>query len=148
MEQISVYTAGYEDRNITEFIDGLRRNNINVLIDIRAVPASRKAGFSKNKLKEHLEAVNIKYMHVGELGSPKELRNELHDDNDYDRFFKKYRDYLSSQMDTLVRLYEDVIANESSCLMCMERKPEHCHRIIVAEKIKDIDGNGLIIIHI
>ncbi len=148
MEPISIYTTGYEDRDIKEFIERLCKNNINVLIDIRAVPASRKAGFSKNKLKEHLESANIKYMHVGELGSPKELREKLHKDNDYDRFFKKYRDYLATRMNTLVSLYEDVIANESSCLMCMERKPEHCHRKIVAEKIKDINGNGLKIIHI
>ena len=148
MAQKSIYTAGYEDKDISEFLNRLLNNNINVLIDIRAVPASRKAGFSKNRLREHLASVNIKYLHVGELGSPKELREDLHDNNNYERFFRRYSCYLETQMETLVRLYEDVITNESSCLMCMERNPFQCHRKIVADKIKDIDGNGLKIIHI
>lgn len=38
--------------------------------------------------------------------------------------------------------------HETSCIMCFERDPFQCHRKIVAEKVKEIDGNGLIITHL
>ena len=38
--------------------------------------------------------------------------------------------------------------HETSCIMCFERDPFQCHRKIVAEKVKEIDGNGIIITHI
>jgi uncharacterized protein (DUF488 family) len=112
------------------------------------MPASRKPGFSKNRLKQHLEDANINYLHIKELGSPKEIRQELYENNDYDTFFKKYRKYLETKLNIVESLYEDVVAKELCCIMCVERLPSYCHRKVVAEKIKEIDGNGLVITHI
>jgi uncharacterized protein (DUF488 family) len=148
MESIELYTIGYEDRQINDFIDRLQHFGIIFLIDVRENPVSRKKGFSKSKLKENLESRNITYLHLKELGSPKELREKLYKDNDYETFFNAYRDYLSLHSETAVSLYKDTISHYKSCLMCMEREPSYCHRKIVAEKIKEIDGNGLKIKHI
>lgn len=148
MQPVSLFTIGYEDRNIDEFIARLRKNGVETLIDVRETPASRKPGFSKSKLSQYLETANIKYLHVKALGSPKELRQELEEEKDYDRFFDKYRKYLNTQIGVLKSLYRDTIVNESSCLMCLERDPHYCHRMVVAEKIKEVDGNGLKIKHI
>lgn len=145
---VSLFTAGYEDRDITEFIERLQKYGVRVLVDVRAIPASRKSGFSKRKLEEHLGSVGIQYMHAKELGSPKELRDKLRQDNDYDYFFTEYSTYLDSQEDTVKDLYEEIVTRKASCIMCMERLPTKCHRKIVAEKIKKIDGNGLKIVHI
>lgn len=115
---------------------------------MREVPASRKTGFSKNSLSEHLESAKIKYLHVKELGSPKTLRDKLKEDKDYDLFFAEYGKYLKTKLNLVKSLYRDVISHELSCIMCFEREPSQCHRKVVAEKIKEIDGNGLIITHI
>ena len=41
------YTIGYEGRELEEFVARLREQQVEVLIDIREKPASRKPGFSK-----------------------------------------------------------------------------------------------------
>lgn len=148
MQPVSLFTIGYEDRNIAEFIVRLQRNGIETLIDVREIPISRKPGFSKSKLSKYLETANIKYIHIRELGSPKVLRQELDMDKDYNRFFDKFGKYLNTQIKVLKSLYREIITNETSCLMCMERDPSYCHRMLVAEKIKEVDGNGLKIAHI
>jgi uncharacterized protein (DUF488 family) len=83
-----------------------------------------------------------------ELGSPKLLRNKLKEDKDYSFFFEEYGKYLLTQLEVVKKLYSDIVAHEMSCLLCFEREPSQCHRKAVAEKIKEIDGNGLIISHI
>jgi uncharacterized protein (DUF488 family) len=148
MTSISVFTIGYAERTIKEFIERLKRNNITVLIDVREIPVSRKPGFSKSRLSEILRNNDINYIHVKDLGSPKHLRKKLQQNNDYKSFFFEYRTYIDSKTKIVEELYKDVVSQETSCLMCMERLPEYCHRKIVAEKIKEIDGNGLVIINI
>jgi uncharacterized protein (DUF488 family) len=119
-----------------------------MVIDVREVPASRKPGFSKNRFKEHLSSSRIQYVHVKELGSPKPLRDKLKEDKDYGFFFSEYGKYLSTKLNIVRKLYRDIVAQEMSCLVCFEREPTQCHRKVVAEKIKEIDGNGLTINHI
>lgn len=148
MEPIKVFTTGYEKRDIFGFVENLQRHNIKTLIDVRELPISRKTGFSKSKLTEYLHNSNIKYIHIRELGSPKALRTQLYEDSNYEVFFKGYRKYLKSKIDIVEDLYHELITNELCCIMCYERNPSQCHRTVVAEKIKDIDGNGLIITHI
>ena len=148
IEPISLLTVGYEGRDIKEFINRLLSKKVQILIDVREIPASRKSGFSKTKLSEHLEEAGIKYIHIKELGSPKILREELHENNDYGYFFTKYSAYIQTKLDVVKKLYEDTIMHETSCIMCFERDQAKCHRKIVAEKVKEIDGNGLIITHI
>jgi uncharacterized protein (DUF488 family) len=148
MQPVNLFTIGYEDRNIAEFIVRLQKNGIETLIDVRETPISRKPGFSKSKLSKHLETANIKYIHIRELGSPKTLRRELDMEKDYNHFFYKFEKYLNTRIKILESLYRETITNEISCLMCMERDPSYCHRILVAEKIKEVDGNGLKIKHI
>lgn len=148
MQPLSLFTIGYETRRVEDFVDELRRSRISTLVDVREVPLSRKAGFSKNKLRKYLEEFNIKYVHIKELGSPKLLRQKLYKDNDYNHFFKEYRKHIRRQIHTVKNLYRDAVSHGFACLMCMEKDYSICHRKIVAEKIKVIDGNGLIIKHL
>ena len=148
MKRITVYTAGYESRDIKDFIGRLKKHGISMVIDVREIPASRKSGFSKSALSEHLQSAKIKYLHVKELGSPKTLREKLKEDKNYDHFFAEYGKYLKTKIDIVSNLYRDIVSHELSCIMCFERDPLQCHRKAVAEKIKEIDGNGLVISHI
>jgi uncharacterized protein (DUF488 family) len=148
MQPIEIFTIGYEGSTIDEFIKKLNKKAINTLIDIRERPLSRNRNFSKTKFSEYLQAAGINYIHIRKLGSSKELRDKLHKDNNYDSFFEQYHQYLETIENEMNKLYEDVITKNVSCLMCVERDHFKCHRKIVSEKIKEIDGNGLIITNI
>lgn len=148
MENISLFTIGYENKSLEDFVGKLTQFGISTVIDVREIPLSRKRGFSKTKLREYLEQFDIKYIHFKELGSPKQLRKKLYADTDYDYFFDEYRNYLKTKIETVKSLYWETIIHEVSCLMCMEQEALFCHRKIVAEEIKEINGNGLLIKHL
>ena len=139
-----LYTIGYEGRDIGEFVDRLKEFKVTRLIDVREIPLSRKKGFSKTVLGQRLKDENIEYVHYKALGSPTEIRNKLRSDWDYDHFFKAFSAYLAGKMDVIEEVYE-FLSDGTNCLMCFERMPEQCHRSCVARKIKERDGNGLLI---
>ena len=142
-----LFTVGYQGTEIDSFIAQLRNHAINCLLDVREVPLSRKRGFSKTALAEHLEHNNITYVHFRHLGSPKPVREKLKVDNDYEGFFARMEEHLSDKQDAIKGAYA-YLANNTCCLMCFERVADTCHRKIVADKIKEWDGNGLKIKHI
>lgn len=142
-----LYTTGYEGFNITSFIEHLKSHGINCVLDVRENPISRKPGFSKNRLAEHLREANIDYVHFGELGSPKPIREDLKRGGNLASFFRKYSTYLQSRKDIIEKAY-GYVQDITACLMCFERDVESCHRKIIAQRLKEIDGNGLGINHI
>ncbi len=135
-----VYTIGYEGRNLTEFIDILKKHKIQGLIDVRELPLSRKNGFSKSELSAVLKANQIVYRHIPELGSPREIRHKLWDGKNYEVFFKEYTDWLYSDnaRDYLTDL-EGLAHVRTSAIMCFERDVEKCHRSIIKKKLVQDD---------
>ena len=143
----ALYTIGYEGVDIENFISNLHDNRIKCIIDVRALPLSRKPGFSKTHLAQRLQIAEIQYIHLGRLGTPKDIREELKQSKDYVTFFKKMETYLSSKKDEIKVAYDYVMKN-TCCLMCFEKLAEQCHRKLIAQKIKATNGNGLKIKHI
>jgi uncharacterized protein (DUF488 family) len=142
-----LFTMGYEGTNVDTFVANLLDNDIECLLDVRAIPYSRKPGFSKTQLAERLKIANIHYIHLAELGTPKDIREKLKATHDYKAFFKKMDAYLDGKKDAIEMAYNHAI-NSTCCLMCFERLATQCHRKIVAEKIKATNGDGLQIKHI
>lgn len=142
-----LFTVGYEGINIDSFIEHLRNNDIDCLIDVREIPLSRKKGFSKTALRTRLEQEDISYVHFKELGSPKPVRNKLKEDGDYKCFFEAMKKYLADKKDIIEKTYQYVV-DKTCCLMCFEHLASQCHRNVVAAKIKERDGNGLLISNI
>lgn len=68
MDTLTLYTVGYEGLNIEQFLLMLDKYDIEKIIDIRECPISRKAGFSKNALKNVLAANGFDYTHLAALG--------------------------------------------------------------------------------
>src|SRR5947209_10975528 len=64
-------TIGYEQATQAAVIDKLKSAGVEVVIDVRAVAASRRAGFSKTLLSASLNEAGIGYVHLRELGTPK-----------------------------------------------------------------------------
>jgi len=142
-----LFTVGYEGTTIDTFINNLHANRIDCILDIRALPLSRKPGFSKKRLAERLCLAGVQYVHLAELGTPKNIRDKLKSTRDYSTFFKNMKKYLAGQKEAIELAYNHVM-NNRCCLMCFERLADYCHRKIVAEKIKATNGDGLQITHI
>jgi len=139
VKPITIYTTGYEGRTINDFINTLKENKVDMIFDIREIPISRKKGFSKSSLEIILKANNIKYVHFKKLGSPKQIRDRLRVEHDYETLFNEYRKYLDTQEETIDILNTAISSHKDMrfCLMCFEKDPEMCHRSIVAEKISN-----------
>lgn len=137
-----LFTIGYQGATIDTFIANLIANNIDCVLDVRALPLSRKPGFSKTELARRLNLAEIQYVHFAELGTPKTVRENLKTTHDYSTFFRTMETYLAKQKDSIETAYNYIIKHKC-CLMCFERFAAECHRKIVAAKIKERDGNGL-----
>jgi uncharacterized protein (DUF488 family) len=142
-----LFTIGYEGATVQIFIANLLSNNIDCVLDVRALPLSRKPGFSKTQLEQRLKLAKIQYVHLGDLGTPKPIRENLKSTRDYSTFFEWMERYVASKKDAIEAAYNYVI-HHTCCLMCFERHAAECHRKIVAHTIKARDGNSLQIRHI
>ncbi len=142
-----LFTVGYEGTTLDTFIANLLTNNIDCILDVRALAFSRKPGFSKTQLARRLKREKIQYVHLADLGTPKRIRENLKSTRDYSTFFKTVEKYLANKKDAIEAVYSHVL-NHTCCLMCFEHLAAECHRKIVARRIKVRDGNDLQIKHI
>jgi uncharacterized protein (DUF488 family) len=131
-------TIGYEGATLPDFIATLKLLEVDVLLDVRELPASRRKGFSKNALKDALAGAGISYRHEKLLGSPRAIRHELRETRDYQRFFKEFDKHLAKQTSLLKVLAEELSGHIA--LLCFERNHLECHRTPVAEKLAEISG--------
>jgi uncharacterized protein (DUF488 family) len=128
-------TIGYEKADLEDFIAALQHASVECLIDVRALPLSRKRGFSKTTLSQALEAVGIRYIHLKALGDPKDGRDAARAGR-YAEFNRIYCKQLATPAARDALTQAGGAALESKCcLLCYERTPEHCHRKVVAETL-------------
>ena len=130
-----LFTIGYEGSVVDAVVAALKQAGVAHLLDIRAVPQSRKPGFSKRLLGGTLEAAGIRYSHLRALGTPKAGRDAVRhgDIAAMHRIFRAHMQEPDAQAD-LARAAE-LTAQQPCCLLCFERDHTHCHRQIVAEML-------------
>ena len=142
-----IFTIGYEGKGVEEFVFHLKKNGITRILDVRALPLSRKKGFSKSSLKSRLEEEDINYVHLKALGSPAEVRKKLKEDGDYKSFFKAYNRYLVTQSE-MVEKTREYICDGVNCLMCFEEYADKCHRLAVVDYLKTLESGKLEVRHL
>lgn len=133
-------TIGYEAEVQPAVIERLKRAGIEVLVDVRAVAASRRAGFSKTLLAASLAEAGIDYVHLRDLGTPKPGREAARKGHiaEMRRIFEAHLEEPAAQLQ-LARATE--IARERRvALLCYEADHRGCHRAIVAERICEALG--------
>ena len=133
-KNLTAYTIGYEGMTIEAFIGSLCAQRIAHVVDIREVALSRKKGFSKTTLSEHLKRAGIRYSHVRALGCPKAIRNQYRIDGNWGRYSRAFAAYLESQTAALRELRLTMKAERCS-LMCFEADYTLCHRSLVAHEL-------------
>ncbi len=135
-----LFTIGYQGASVEGFIAALKTAGVETLIDVRAVPASRRREFSKRNLAASLEAAGLTYVHLASLGNPKEGRDAAKAGrlNGYKRI---YTEHLASEpaQQALTRAAEIATA-APSCLMCLEADPAFCHRSMAAARLAEERG--------
>ncbi|WP_024302562.1 DUF488 family protein [Pseudogulbenkiania sp. MAI-1] len=134
-----IFTIGYEGANVGDFIETLKEAEVDVLLDIREMPLSRKAGFSKTALSMLVTCAGLEYRHIRALGAPKDVRNNLKATGDWVQYFKDFDAYLVSQQDIMIQLSSEI--NGNIALMCYERDPKQCHRSSVARELGVLTGS-------
>lgn len=125
-------TIGYEGRTPAEFIASLKEAAVEVLLDVRIRPQSRKAGFSKTALGNLCRENGINYIHERSLGTPESIMADLRATGVYD--WDSYKKHLLSETEGLDRAVS-LASEQVVCLMCYEAKAETCHRQIIASEI-------------
>jgi uncharacterized protein (DUF488 family) len=67
-------SVGYEGRTAQSLVQLLVDAGVDVVVDVRLTPLSRKPGLSKTRLSELLADVGVEYRHLRALGNPRENR--------------------------------------------------------------------------
>jgi uncharacterized protein (DUF488 family) len=128
-------TIGYEGTTSALVLDALRQAGVQHLIDVRALPQSRKPGFSKRLLSATLLEAGIGYTHLRGLGTPKAGRDAVRH-GDVAGMHRIYAGQLATpEAQHDLALAKSIAGDAVSCLLCFERDHTHCHRQIVADLI-------------
>jgi uncharacterized protein (DUF488 family) len=142
-------TIGYEGLTIDAYVNKLIGNNVAVVVDVRRNPISMKYGFSKTRLKQYLEGVEISYEHIPELGIPSSQRKNLETVNDYRRLFRNYAAIALPNRDKeLQKIRELLQQHKRVALTCFEESPTSCHRHKITERLAKEKGWKIPIHHI
>jgi uncharacterized protein (DUF488 family) len=128
-------TIGYEKETQGAVIGRLKSAGVELLIDVRAVAASRRAGFSKTLLSASLNEAGIGYVHLRQLGTPKPGRDaarkgriaEMHE------IFKAHMVEPGAQLE--LAKAKEFARERKVALLCYEADACGCHRTILANWI-------------
>lgn len=137
-------TIGYEGTTINEVVETLVAARVSLLVDVRAVPQSRKPGFSKRQLGAALDEAGIGYVHLQGLGTPKPGRDAVRAGHP-ERMAAIFHEHMTSDRAQAELAQARELARERAvCLLCFERDHNTCHRRLVAEMIVAETGQALV----
>ena len=137
-------TIGYEGTTVDVVVATLRDANVALLIDIRAVPRSRKPGFSKRQLAASLDRSGIAYVHLQALGTPKPGRDAVRAGHP-ERMAIIFREHMTSDRSRAeLAQATRLVSERPACLLCFERDHTTCHRHLVAEMIAAETGQPVV----
>jgi len=137
-------TIGYEGTTIDAVVTTLKDAGVALLVDVRAVPQSRKPGFSKRQLAAALDEVGIAYVHLQALGTPKPGRDAVRAGHP-ERMVPIFREHMTSDRSQAeLAQAKQLVRERTACLLCFERDHTTCHRHLVAEMIVEETGQQVV----
>ncbi|MBP6876890.1 MAG: DUF488 domain-containing protein [Phenylobacterium sp.] len=128
-------TIGYEAATQAAVIDRLKAAGVDLLVDVRAVAASRRAGFSKTVLAASLAEAGIGYVHLRQLGTPKPGREAARKGRiaEMTAIFEDHLTEPAAQLELAAA--KELAAERKIALLCFEADHRGCHRKILADRI-------------
>jgi len=132
-----LFTIGYEQAKPAAVMRELKQAKIDLVVDTRAVAASRRPGFSKRQLAAALAEEGIGYVHLQKLGTPAEGRQAARA-GDYDRLWKIYDKHIqqAESQQALGELLALIKSKKRIALLCYCRDPKACHRSRIVAQVK------------
>jgi len=133
-----LFTIGYEQAKPAAVLDELTQAKVDTLVDVRAVAASRRPGFSKRQLAAAVDDAGLAYMHLQKLGTPAEGRQAARagDRATLTRIYEKHIKKAEPQAE-LEELVGLIKAGKRIALLCYCRDPATCHRSRIVAHVKD-----------
>jgi Protein of unknown function, DUF488 len=143
--QPSVVSVGYEGKTPQAFIDSLVDQGVQLLVDVRQNPISRKPGFSKRALTELCQTNGIEYTHERSLGNPKENRDGFRagEQASIDRYGVHLTEVGAEALERL----NEVMRSSTIALLCFEADACQCHRTQVIDRLR-LSNPGLDVISV
>lgn len=140
-----LFTIGYEKAKPDAVLGELKRAKVKLLVDTRAVAASRRPGFSKKQLAASLDEAGIAYLHLQKLGTPDEGRQAVRAGK-LDAMWRIYAKHLKTPeaIEAMAELVSIVKSGQSVCLLCYERDQACCHRSRIAEIVHERAGADVV----
>ena len=135
---MKLFTIGYQNATQSQLIDRLKAAGVEVVLDVRAVAASRRPGFSKRILAAGLDEAGMEYIHLKGLGTPAAGRQAARAGR-VAEMKAMYADYLDHEPAAQTALVEAAELASSRCvaLLCLEAEACVCHRSLVAARLKE-----------
>jgi uncharacterized protein (DUF488 family) len=134
-----IATIGYEGVTLDDVIERLKAAKVEVLADVRAVAASRRAGFSKTVLRESLAAAGIDYVHFRDLGTPKAGRDAARKGRIAEMRAIYAEQLATPEAEAAYARLAALCQIRRAALLCFEAAAEGCHRRALTERL----GAGL-----
>ena len=132
-----LFTIGYEQAKPAVMLDELKRAKVDLLVDTRAVAASRRPGFSKRQLAASLDEAGIAYIHLQKLGTPAAGRAAAKS-GDLDTLWHIYDKHIKTRQaqEALGELAALIKTGKRVALLCYCRDPKACHRSRIVANVK------------
>jgi len=132
-----LFTIGYEQAKPASVLGKLKHAKVDILVDTRAVAASRRPGFSKRQLAASLDEAGIAYLHLQKLGTPAEGRAAART-GDLAKLWRIYDKHIKTRdaQDALDELVALIKSGRRAALLCYCRDPKACHRSRIVANVK------------
>lgn len=133
-------SAGYEGRSIDEFVGALQKHGVGTVVDVRLNAISRKAGFSKSRLRDALASAGIGYRHLRTLGNAKENREPFRTGR-VEEGRRVFREAIKAPgAEEELHELAELAADHVVAVLCFEADAETCHRQVVIDQVVTARG--------
>lgn len=131
----TIWTIGYEQATVDSVMAALGGAGVEVLADIRALPLSRRPGFSKTALGNAAREAGIEYRHMKPLGTPAEGRAAArrHDHAALETIYAGQLE-LPEALAAMAEL-RALASEKRVALLCYERNAAECHRSLLIDAL-------------
>ena len=134
-----IWTIGYEYVGLPDFVAALQAADVELLVDVREIANSRRAGFAKKALSGALDEAGIAYVHMKAIGTPKAGRDAAHK-GDVATMHAIYEQKLEMpEAQLALRELVDMAQSQRACLMCLEHDWRGCHRSLITDALATFD---------
>ncbi len=129
-----IFSIGYQERSLAEFLGILTAHSVDLLVDVRETPWSRRREYAKTALALALRETGVDYVHARFAGNPQAIRRRA---QSHEACLKAYAEHLARNPAILDALDREIgarlRAGRNVCLLCYERHPDDCHRKVLIE---------------